>query len=291
VATPPPVSTPCGKSPKETRAVPDQFMTAAFATPAVPSARSAVAIKANSLRMTGTLFRRWAGREPGRRATEPGPKPRLGMPQERRQDQESADAWTWRPLPSPTSLDESTARSQAPNGRGFSTGYPTERVGSPDRQRCVSAVWDCVTCLWELSGRPALAVRRLRSRYSVGAALAPSGGQAHRAVRPPLLTRRVAPPRYQFRRPESLRFRARRFSGVGNDREQPPEQCCARRARIYGRIRLRPRSASPAAPEHSSSGRPGSGMKRITRITNDPFFSLEPRGEFVRIWFGVTSRS
>ena len=62
-----------------------------------------------------------------------------------------------------------------------------------------------------------------------------------------LQARLVSPPRYHFRRPESLRFRALSFSGVGNDEEQPPEQSSARRARIYWRIRLRPRRASPSA--------------------------------------------
>ncbi|MHC4776889.1 MAG: hypothetical protein ACYTBR_16735, partial [Planctomycetota bacterium] len=74
-----------------------------------------------------------------------------------------------------------------------------------------------------------------------------------------------------------------------NDEEQPPEQCYARRARVYWCIRLRPRRTSPATPEPSSSSGPGSGMKRIARITNDPCFSLEPSCWFVMTWFGVTS--
>ena len=50
----------------EAVSVPAQLRTAAFATPAAPSARNAVAVKTNSLRMTGTPFRRRTGPEPAR---------------------------------------------------------------------------------------------------------------------------------------------------------------------------------------------------------------------------------
>ena len=57
---------------------------------------------------------------------------------------------------------------------------------------------------------------------------------------------------------------------------------------VYFIIFLRPRNASPATPEPSSSSRPGSGMKWSTRITNCPILSLEPRGRFVATWLGDT---
>ena len=153
----------------------------------------------------------------------------------------------------------------SPECRGFPAGYPTERVGSPDRQRCVSAVWDCVTCLWELSGRPALAVRRLRSRYSVGRALAPSGGQAHRAVRPPLLTRRVAPPRYHFRRPDSgvpgashfrRRLGRRRGGFDGTSRRVGCEKQCSQQ----------PLSAAACLPRAPPGRTRGEGRWRVQGI-------------------------
>ena len=72
------------------------------------------------------------------------------------------------------------------------------------------------------------------------------------------------------------------FPGAYNSLQReclPPHPCATQEG--YLRKRLRPRRLSPTTPEPSSSSRPGSGMKRSTKIADAPTLSLDPSGRFV----------